>query len=96
MTAPAPGPRVTVIDPRRGWAVLQSLLTMVVFSFFLGRLAKMPSDGLPYPIFTFAALVPWTFFAHGLTMTRPCPAPHCLLSRRSKIEAACVPALGSV
>ena len=48
------------------WAMLQPLLTMVVFSFFLGRLAKIPSDGLPYPIFTFAALVPWTFFAHGL------------------------------
>ena len=48
------------------WAVLQPLLTMVVFSVFLGRLGKMPSDGLPYPIFSFAALVPWTFFAHGL------------------------------
>ncbi len=46
--------------------VLQPLLTMVVFSFFLGRLARMPSDGLPYPIFSFAALVPWTFFAQGI------------------------------
>jgi homopolymeric O-antigen transport system permease protein len=48
------------------WAVIQPLLTMVVFSVFFGRLAKMPSDGIPYPIFAYAALVPWTFFAHGL------------------------------
>jgi lipopolysaccharide transport system permease protein len=48
------------------WAIIQPFLTMVVFSFFFGRLAKIPSDGLPYPIFSFAALVPWTFFAYGL------------------------------
>jgi len=42
-------------------------MTMVVFSLFFGRLAKMPSDGIPYPIFSFAALVPWTFFANGLS-----------------------------
>jgi lipopolysaccharide transport system permease protein len=42
-------------------------MTMVVFSVFFGRLAKVPSDGMPYPIFAFAALVPWTFFAAGLT-----------------------------
>ena len=41
------------------WAVLQPFLTMVVFSLFFGKLAGIPSDGLPYPIFTFAALVPW-------------------------------------
>jgi lipopolysaccharide transport system permease protein len=49
------------------WAVLQPLLTMVVFSVFFGKLAKLPSDGIPYPIFSFAALVPWTFFVNGLT-----------------------------
>ena len=51
------------------WAVLQPFMTMVVFSLFFGRLAKIPSDGLPYPIFSFAALVPWTFFATGLTQS---------------------------
>jgi lipopolysaccharide transport system permease protein len=49
------------------WAVIQPFLTMVVFSVFFGRLAKIPSDGVPYPIFAFAALVPWTFFAQGLS-----------------------------
>src|SRR5436190_2964876 len=48
------------------WALIQPFFTMVVFSLFFGRLAKMPSDDLPYPIFAFAGLVPWTFFANGL------------------------------
>jgi len=51
------------------WAIIQPLFTMVVFSLFFGRLAKVPSDGLPYPVFSFAALVPWTFFATGLTQS---------------------------
>jgi lipopolysaccharide transport system permease protein len=48
------------------WAILQPFMTMVVFSLFFGRLGNIPSDGLPYPIFAFAALVPWTFFAYSL------------------------------
>jgi lipopolysaccharide transport system permease protein len=49
------------------WAILQPFLTMVVFSIFFGRLAQVPSDDLPYPVFAYSALVPWTFFANGLT-----------------------------
>jgi len=49
------------------WAVLQPLLTMVVFSIFFGRLAKLPSDGVPYPVFAFAALLPWQLFAYAMT-----------------------------
>jgi lipopolysaccharide transport system permease protein len=52
-----------------GWAILQPLATMIVFSLFFGRLAGIPSDGVPYPVFSFAALVPWTFFAQGLTQS---------------------------
>jgi homopolymeric O-antigen transport system permease protein len=51
------------------WAIIQPFFTMVVFSLFFGKLAKMPSDGLPYPIFAYAALVPWTFFANSLTQS---------------------------
>jgi len=51
------------------WAIIQPLFTMVVFSLFFGQLGKMPSDGIPYPIFSFAALVPWTFFANGLNQS---------------------------
>lgn len=49
------------------WAILQPVFTMIVFSVFFGRLAKIPSDGIPYPIFSYAGLLPWTFFATGLT-----------------------------
>jgi homopolymeric O-antigen transport system permease protein len=49
------------------WAIIQPLFTMLVFALFFGRLAKVPSDGIPYPIFSYTALVPWTFFATGLT-----------------------------
>jgi lipopolysaccharide transport system permease protein len=49
------------------WAILQPLLTMVVFTIFFGRLAGVPSDGLPYPIFAYTALLPWQLFAHALT-----------------------------
>ena len=48
------------------WAIIQPFFTMVVFSLFFGHLGKIPSDGIPYPLFSFAALVPWTFFANGL------------------------------
>jgi lipopolysaccharide transport system permease protein len=48
------------------WAVLQPVLTMVVFSVFFGRLAKMPSDGVPYPVFAFTGLLPWQLFAFAL------------------------------
>jgi lipopolysaccharide transport system permease protein len=49
------------------WAIIQPLLTMLVFSLFFGKLAKIPSDGIPYPLFTFSALLPWIFFANGVT-----------------------------
>ena len=49
-----------------GWALIQPLFTMVLFSFFFGRLAKVPSDGIPYPLFAFTALVPWMYFANSL------------------------------
>src|SRR6266478_7197660 len=49
------------------WAVLQPVLTMVVFSVFFGRLAKVPSDGIPYPVFALAALVPWQLFAYAVS-----------------------------
>jgi homopolymeric O-antigen transport system permease protein len=48
------------------WAILQPFMTMVVFSIFFGRLASMPSDGYPYPVFVYSALVPWTFFSNAI------------------------------
>ena len=51
------------------WAIIQPFFTMLVFSLFFGRLAKVPSDDIPYPLFAYAALVPWTFFANALTQS---------------------------
>jgi lipopolysaccharide transport system permease protein len=48
------------------WVILQPLLTMIVFTLFFGKLAKMPSQGLPYPVFYFAAVVPWMYFSVAL------------------------------
>jgi lipopolysaccharide transport system permease protein len=49
------------------WAIIQPLFMMVIFTLFFGGFAKIPSDGVPYPLFSFAALIPWTLFAEGLT-----------------------------
>ena len=49
------------------WAIIQPLFTMLIFSLFFGRLAKVPSDGIPYPVFSLSGTVIWTFFANGLT-----------------------------
>jgi lipopolysaccharide transport system permease protein len=50
-----------------GWAIIQPFFMMLVFSIFFGHLAKLPSDGIPYPLFVYCALVPWNLFAHSLT-----------------------------
>lgn len=49
------------------WAVIQPVLTMIIFSVIFGQLAKLPSDGIPYPLFTYVALLPWQLFAFSLT-----------------------------
>jgi lipopolysaccharide transport system permease protein len=48
------------------WAIIQPLFTMLIFTFFFGRMAKMPSDGIPYPLFCYSALVPWIYFSGTL------------------------------
>ena len=49
------------------WAIIQPFMTMVVFSIFFGRLAEVPSDGFPYPLWAYAGLLPWTFFANAVS-----------------------------
>jgi lipopolysaccharide transport system permease protein len=49
------------------WAIIQPVFTMIVFTLFFGKLAKVPSDGLPYPIFVYAGLLPWTYFANAVS-----------------------------
>lgn len=50
-----------------GWAIIQPFFTMIVFSLFFGKLAKVPSDNIPYPIFSYSALIIWTYFANSLS-----------------------------
>ena len=50
-----------------GWAILQPLMTMIIFSVVFGQLAHLPSDGIPYPVFSFAALLPWQLFSGALS-----------------------------
>lgn len=70
------------------WAIIQPVMIMVVFTVFLGRLARVPSDGIPYPLFAFCALVPWTFFANGLQQ-----ASHSLVSSSALITKVYFPRL---
>jgi lipopolysaccharide transport system permease protein len=51
------------------WAIIQPFFTMLIFTFSFSKLAKIPSDGLPYPLFCYAAMTPWSFFANGLTQS---------------------------
>ena len=70
------------------WALIRPLLTMIVFVFVFGKLAKLPSDGVPYPILVFAALLPWQFFANAFT-----EAGNSLISNASMISKVYFPRL---
>jgi lipopolysaccharide transport system permease protein len=76
------------------WAIIQPFFTMVVFSLFFGKLAKVPSDGIPYPIFAYAALVPWTFFANGLSESSNSLVANANLIRKVYFPRLVVPVSG--
>jgi lipopolysaccharide transport system permease protein len=73
------------------WAVLQPFLTMVVFSIFFGGLAHVPSDGLPYPVFAYSAMVPWTFFANGLTQASNVIVTHANMVKKTYFPRLTLP-----
>ena len=64
------------------WAVIQPFMTMVVFTIFFGKFAGIPSDGIPYPLFTYSALVPWTYFSVTLAATGNCLVSNANLLRK--------------
>jgi lipopolysaccharide transport system permease protein len=70
------------------WALIQPFFTMVVFTIFFGRLAKIPSDGIPYPIFSFCALLPWQLFAYALSQSS-----NSLVTERSLVTKVYFPRL---
>lgn len=73
------------------WAVLQPLLGMLIFTIFFGRLAKMPSDGIPYPLFSYAGLVPWTAFANALTQSSASLVDNGQVIKKVYFPRLCVP-----
>ena len=73
------------------WAIIQPFFTMVVFSLFFGRLAQVPSDDIPYPIFSYAALVPWTFFSQGMTQASSSLVNHASLIKKVYFPRLAVP-----
>lgn len=73
------------------WAIVQPLCAMIIFSIFFGRLAGLPSDGIPYPIFCYAALLPWTFFANGLTQSSASLVSNANLIKKSYFPRLAMP-----
>lgn len=70
------------------WAILQPFLTMIVFSVFFGKMAQMPSDGVPYPIFVYTGLLIWQFFSSSLT-----DVSNCLVSNQAIVTKVYFPRL---
>ena len=71
------------------WALIRPLLTMIVFVFVFDKLVKLPSEGVPYPILVFAALLPWQFFSNAFT-----EAGNSLIGNASMISKGLLPSLG--
>jgi len=78
------------------WAIIQPLFTMLIFTLFFGRLAKMPSDGLPYPIFAYAALLPWTYFAQSLAQASNSLVENANLVRKVYFPRMAAPLAGTL
>ncbi|HEX9819858.1 MAG TPA: ABC transporter permease [Methylomirabilota bacterium] len=77
-----------------GWAVLQPFMIMVVFSVLFGRVAKLPSDGIPYPVFYYSALLPWTYFASALTQSTNSLVGHQMLVKKVYFPRMILPIAG--
>jgi lipopolysaccharide transport system permease protein len=73
------------------WAVIQPLLTMLIFSLFFGRVAKMPSNGIPYPLFCLTGLIPWTLFSNALTQSANSLVANANLISKVYFPRVCVP-----
>lgn len=78
------------------WAVVQPVLTMIVFSVFFGKLANVPSEGIPYPIFVYAGLLPWTYFSQSLTRSSQSIVANAGLIRKVYFPRLIAPASASL
>jgi lipopolysaccharide transport system permease protein len=78
------------------WAIIQPFFTMIIFTLFFGRLAKLPSDGIPYPIFYYSALVPWTYFSHSVTLSGNSLVTNANLIRKVYFPRVALPAASAL
>jgi len=78
------------------WAILQPLMTMVIFTVIFGHFAKIPSDGLPYPIFAYTGLLPWTYFASALSRSSSSVVAEAHLISKVYFPRAVLPLAGTV
>lgn len=78
------------------WAVIQPLLTMIIFSVFFGKFVKVPSDGIPYPLFVYAGLLPWTYFSHALTRSSESIVENANMVRKVYFPRLIIPASASL
>lgn len=74
------------------WAIIQPLFAMIVFTLFFGNLAKIPSEGIPYPLFAYAALVPWTYFSSSLSFSGNSLVQNASLIRKVYFPRMTIPA----
>ena len=79
-----------------GWSLLRPLLTTVVFVVVFGKVAKLPSDGLPYTMLVLAALIPWMFFAHTLTIGASALVDNAHMLRRTYLPRLIIPGVSVV
>jgi lipopolysaccharide transport system permease protein len=78
------------------WAVIQPFATMIIFTIFFGRMAKMPSDGIPYPIFSYCALLPWTYFSISLGLSGNSLVANANLIRKVYFPRVAIPAASAL
>ena len=78
------------------WAIIQPFFTMIIFTLFFGRLAKIPSDGMPYPIFYYSALVPWTYFANSVASSGNSLVTNANLIRKVYFPRVALPAASAL
>jgi lipopolysaccharide transport system permease protein len=78
------------------WAIIQPVFTMIVFTIFFGKLAKVPSDGIPYPIFVYAGLLPWTYFSNALSISGNSLVGSARLITKVYFPRLIVPAVGPI
>jgi len=79
-----------------GWAIIQPVCTMIIFTLFFGKMAKMPSEGIPYPLFSYTALLPWTYFSVAVALSGNSLVSNANLIRKVYFPRVALPAASAL